>query len=119
MNLEKNFSIYRGTSKDLEIIFSLNDRQCHHHGRHHCCCCHPYQMEENDILTLQVVDYRKKDKIIIEKVCKGDNFFSFIPSDTEDLGVGYYRYNVRLELADEGGIYQIIAPSVFHIKGDC
>ncbi len=100
----KDFSIFKGTSRDLEIIFALG-RGC------------PYQMEENDKLILTVCDYRNDDEIVIQKEVSGDNFFSFIPSDTENLDVGFYRYNVKLIPAEsENDIYQVVAPSVFHIE---
>ena len=112
----KDFSIYKGTSKNMEIIFYLKDEKsdehCHRHHHHHC----PYIMDEEDVLILQVLDYRHKDKVVLEKKCKGDNFFSFIPSDTSKLSVGYYRYNVKFKPANSDNVYEVIAPSLFHIK---
>lgn len=106
-----DYFIYKGTSKNMEIFFIMkDDENC---NCHHKC---PYVMDENDTLILQVLDYRHNDKVVIEKECKGDNFFSFIPSDTEKLGVGYYTYNVKLKPADSDDIYEIISPSLFHIK---
>ena len=99
----KDFSIFKGTSRDLEIIFALG-KGC------------PYEMEENDKLILTVLDYRNNDEIVIQKEVSGDNFFSFIPSDTEDLDVGFYRYNVKFIPADSTDSYQVVAPSVFHIE---
>ena len=46
----KDFSIFKGTSRDLEIVFGLG-KGC------------PYQMEENDKLILTVLDYRNNDEI--------------------------------------------------------
>ncbi len=99
----KDFSIFKGTSRDLEIIFALG-QGC------------PYEMQEADELILTVLDYRNNDDIVIQKNVFGDNFFSFVPSDTEDLDVGFYRYNVKFIPADSTDCYQVVAPSVFHIE---
>ena len=102
--LRKDFSIFKGTSRDLEIIFFFGES------------CHPYQLEENDSLILTVIDYRNNDEIVIQKTALGDNFFSFIPSDTVELDVGFYRYNVKFIPANSTDEYQVIAPSIFHIE---
>lgn len=99
----KDFSIFKGTSRDLDIIFSLG-KGC------------PYEMQEGDKLILTVLDYRNNDEIVIQKEVLGDSFFSFTPSDTENLDVGFYRYNVKFIPADSSDIYQVVAPSVFHIE---
>ena len=53
---------------------------------------------------------------MIQKEVIGDNIFSFIPSDTEELDVGFYRYNVKFIPEDTEDIYEVIAPSTFHIE---
>ena len=67
-------------------------------------------------MILTVIDYRNNDEIVIQKTALGDNFFSFIPSDTEELDVGFYRYNVKFIPANSTDEYQVIAPSIFHIE---
>lgn len=96
------YEIYKGTTKSMEILFLMHD-------------C-PYIMDEEDELKLEVRDYRNDNSIVIEKSSKGDNYFSFIPSDTENLDVGYYNYNVKLYPADSDEIYEVIKPSMFFIK---
>lgn len=100
--LRKDFSIFKGTSKDIQIIFRMG--------------CKIYEMKPNDKLILQVLDYRNNDEIVIEKEVQGDNYFSFIPSDTEELDVGFYRWNIKFQPQDTDDIYEIVSPSVFHIK---
>ena len=100
--LKKDMSIFKGTSKQIQICFILH--------------CELYQMEENDSLILQVIDYRNDDNIVIEKVLYGDNCFNFVPSDTRDLDVGFYRWNVKFKPQNSQEIYEIISPSIFHIK---
>lgn len=100
---EKSFyEIHRGTNKNMIVLFNLH--------------CKPYKMEEEDKLILEVRDYRNNNDIVIKKETIGDNYFSFIPSDTEELDIGYYRYNVKLCPADSDEIYQIIEPSLFLVK---
>ena len=78
----KNFSIFKGTNKNIEILFAFG-KYC------------PYELSEGDKLILTV---------------------SFIPSDTEELDVGFYRYNVKFIPEDTEDIYEVIAPSTFHIE---
>ena len=99
----KDFSIFKGTNRDLEVIFTLG-KGC------------PYEMQEGDTLILTILDYRNNDEVVIQKEVSGDNFFSFVPSDTENLDVGFYRYNVKFYPADSQDVYQVVAPSVFHIE---
>lgn len=99
----RNFSIFKGTSKDVEIIFSFRDSE-------------PYEMKEDDSLILKVLDYRNDDNVVIEKEIKGSSLFSFIPSDTEELDVGFYRYNIKFIPGEEDNVYEVVAPSVFHIE---
>lgn len=107
MNNKKGFQrdicIFKGTNKNLEILFAFGKR-----------CS--YELEEEDKLILTVLDYRDNDNIVIQKEVTGDNVFSFIPSDTEELDVGFYRWNVKFIPADTEDVYQVIAPSVFHIE---
>ena len=91
-SLRYDFSLYKGASRDLDIVFTI-EHECHRHP--HPCIC---QMEDDDVMKLKVIDYRHKDKVVIEKESKGDSYFSFLPSDTEKLNVGYYRYSVKLYL---------------------
>ena len=78
--------------------------------------CKPYEMQEEDTLILQVIDYRNNDTVVIEKEVKGDNYFSFIPSDTEELNVGFYRWNIKFKPQDTEDVYEVVSPSIFHIK---
>lgn len=103
--LRRDFSLFKGTSCELEVIFFFGDESCR-----------PYKLEENDSLVLTVIDYRNNDETVIQKTVLGDNFFSFMPSDTENLDVGFYRYNVKFLPANSQNEYQVIAPSIFHIE---
>ena len=100
--LRRDISIFKGTSKEIEILFKMGHK--------------PYEMQEEDSLILQVIDYRNDDAIVIEKEVKGDNYFSFIPSDTEELNVGFYRWNIKFKPQDSEDIYEVVSPSIFHIK---
>lgn len=100
--LRRDISIFKGTSKEIEILFRMG--------------CKPYEMQEEDTLILQVIDYRNNDTVVIEKEVKGDNYFSFIPSDTEELNVGFYRWNIKFKPQDTEDIYEVVSPSIFHIK---
>lgn len=102
--LRRDFSIFKGTNRELEIIFFFGEG------------CQPYELQEDDKLILTVIDYRNNDEIAIQKIVSGDNFFSFIPSDTENLDIGFYRYNVKFVPANSIDEYQVIAPSIFHIE---
>ncbi len=99
----KDFSIFKGTNKNIEILFAFG-KDC------------PYELSEGDKLVLTVLNYRSDDEIVIQKEITGDNIFSFIPSDTEELDTGFYRYNVKFMPEDTEEIYEIIAPSIFHIE---
>lgn len=99
----KDFSIFKGTNKNIEILFAF---------KKYC----PYELSEGDKLILTVLDYRNNDGIVIQKEVIGDNIFSFIPSDTEELDVGFYRYNVKFIPEDTEDVYEVIAPSTFHIE---
>lgn len=103
-SFRRDFHIFKGTNKMIEILFLFGHSKC------------PYKLEEGDKLTLTVIDYRNEDNVVIQKEVTGDNIFSFIPSDTEELDVGFYKWNVKFKPADTEDIYQIIAPSVFHIE---
>lgn len=99
---KRNISIFKGTSKEIEIFFKFD--------------CDVYEIKDNDKLKLQVIDYRNNNEVVIEKEMIGDNHFLFIPSDTEGLDVGFYRWNVKFIPQDSDDIYEIISPSIFSIR---
>lgn len=100
--LRRDISIFKGTSKEIEVLFKDG--------------CKPYEMQENDSLILQVIDYRNNDEVVIEKEVIGDNYFEFIPSDTEELNVGFYRWNIKFKPQNSTDVYEVVSPSIFHIK---
>lgn len=101
--LKRDYSLYQGTNDLLYISFNVG-------------CC-PYKIQEGDILTLEVRDYRNENKIVIKKEIITSNFFTFKPEDTNGLSIGYYIYNVKFKEHTTGFVYEIISPSVFWIKG--
>lgn len=98
----KDFDIFQGTNKNIKVILKSG--------------CKPYEMKENDKLYLKVIDYRNDNEVVIEKEVTGTNCFEFIPSDTEELNVGFYRWNMKFAPQDTDDIYEIVSPSIFHIK---
>lgn len=99
----RDFRIFQGTNKNIEIVFSFKE------------FC-PYNLVSGDKLILTVLDYRNNNSIVIQKEVTGDNIFSFIPSDTSELDIGFYRYNVKFQPEDTEDFYEVISPSIFHIE---
>ena len=100
--LQRDISIYKGSNDGFRVSFCLKGKK--------------YKMQTEDIMILQVKDYRNNDEIVISKEISGSNYFGFSPLDTQDLSVGYYSYNVKFIEHTTGFIYEIISPSVFWIK---
>ena len=100
--LERDISIYKGSDDGFSIEICKN--------------CEPYEIQDEDVLILEVLDYRNNNQIVISKSVTGSNYISFTPSDTENLDIGYYRYNVKLKESSTGLILEIISPSSFWIK---
>ena len=77
--------------------------------------------------TIRVGDI-KESEIICPSPSKSTNYNRLInkPSingvilegnkTSEDLDVGFYRYNVKFLPANSSSEYQVIAPSIFHIE---
>ena len=100
--LERDISIYKGSDDGFSIEICKN--------------CEPYEIQDEDVLILEVLDYRNNNQIVISKSVTGSNYISFTPSDTENLDIGYYRYNVKLKESSTGLILEIISPSTFWIN---
>lgn len=102
--LRRDLSIYQNTNDGYKINFCIKGKK--------------YTIQPEDILILEVKDYRNDNKIVISKTITGSNYFGFAPSDTEDLDVGYYIYNVKFIESATGFTYEIISPSIFWLKAD-
>ena len=73
-----------------------------------------YEMTDDDTLTMTVKKSLRDVQPAIQKINHGDNVFHILPSDTSDLSVSEYKYDVQLTTHD-GDIYTIIEPSIFEI----
>lgn len=99
----QTFNIFKGTNEKLLINFTLDNENI-------------YEMQDGDTLIMTVLDYRDNDNYIIRKEISGNNAFLFSPEDTNDLDIGFYRYNIKFQPKDTNDLYEIIAPSIFCIK---
>lgn len=100
--LRRDIYVYQGTNCDFIFDININGER--------------YAPAEQDKFTLIVKDYRDENKTVITKESTGSCQFMFTPSDTVDLDIGYYTYNVKLEQNDTKFIYEIVSPSTFQIK---
>lgn len=100
--LEKKIFIFKGTNAEIIIPSDIFES--------------PYDVALGDSFSLQVIDYRDEDKVILEKTITGGMTFEISPEDTEELSVGFYRWNVKFAPENSSDIYEVIQPSVFHIK---
>lgn len=79
-----------------------------------------YVLSDTDVVYLEVKRYQDDKTAVIRKsVTKSDYVdgglpFVFLPSDTVDLGIREYYFDVRL-FVDEDNIYTIIPMSKFRI----
>lgn len=74
-----------------------------------------------DSVTLTVKEYIGAEEATLSKevtvFIDGKAPFEFLPSDTNDLEVGEYVYDVQLTKAD-GKVTTIIKPSIFELTGE-
>lgn len=59
-----------------------------------------YEMKDNDTLTITLRRTTKSD-IVLQKTFAGTNVIKLDPSDTEDLDVASYKFDIQLDT--EGG----------------
>lgn len=77
----------------------------------------PYQITATDVLTFTVKESYYKDKPAIQKVLRGSGLFSLVPSDTKDLRVGTYVYDVQLDNA-LGESYTVVEEASFRLTNE-
>lgn len=99
------------------IIMTKGDSGCFSvltlQGKH----CKPvlYDIQPEDILHFTVRNIYT-DEIALSKDITGANTFYFVPSDTQNLKVGKYKYDVQLDCSR--GIYTVIPTNTFIIDGE-
>ena len=100
--LRRDIYVYQGTNCDFTFDIYVSGER--------------YSLEQEDKLILTVLDYRDNNSVVITKEVTGSNSIAFVPSDYEDLDIGYYTYNVKLTQNATGFIYEVVSPSTFWIK---
>ena len=100
--LRKDIYLFQGTNSEFLFDINVNNER--------------YEMSPEDKLVLGVRDYRNNNQFVISKEITGSNIIVFTPEDTNNLDIGYYIYNVKLEQNSTGNIYEIVSPSNFWIK---
>ena len=74
----------------------------------------PYELAQDDQLTLSIKRTVKDVEPSVQKVCVGTNLFHICPEDTSACEFGKYLYDVQLKTA-AGDVYTVIEPSPFQI----
>lgn len=103
---DSSISLTRGNSADLSISISYDDGE-------------PYIMSEGDVVCFTVRN--SKNQIVLKKVYSdedmigdGSVIIEIKPSDTLDLSIGEYKYDVILVTA-EGNAYTFIGKARFFL----
>lgn len=74
----------------------------------------PYEIGENDTVTMTVKKSTKNTEFVMQKTVVGSNNISIQPSDTKGLAFGKYKYDVQLTTAS-GDVYTVIEPTTFEV----
>lgn len=77
----------------------------------------PYEIGENDTLTLTVKRSTNDTEPSFQKIVIGKNTFYIKPEDTRALAFGKYKYDVQLTTS-EGDVYTVIGPETFQILSE-
>ena len=78
---------------------------------------HPYDIKEDDVLTLTVKKEYADEVAMIEKKVTGINLFHIKPEDTKPYDFGTYKYDVQITTAD-GDNYTIVEDKKFKITNE-
>ena len=73
-----------------------------------------YDMQEGDTLTLSCKVDPSKTAYLFQLQADADNTFTFLPSTTEELDFGAYRYDIQLTTANDE-VYTVIPVSSFTV----
>ena len=84
----------------------------------------PYRLRYGDILIFGVKHYLTQQQCVITKTRGGADYdsnyegyvFTLEPSDTKDLAIDTYKYDVSLQTLEQD-LYPVIPTSDFEIKG--
>lgn len=74
----------------------------------------PYTLTENDALVLTIKVDANVSEALLELEADENGSFTFIPSDTEDMAYGTYKYDIQLT-TPQGEVYTVIPVSTFTI----
>ena len=104
-----DLSIVRGTSNVFGLAITNADGT-------------PFVLEDNQTLVFAVKRKLKdEDRVLIKKVThsveEGTFYLELFPSDTMDLDIGKYYYDVGLQYG-ESGFFNVIEASVLEIKAN-
>lgn len=77
-----------------------------------------YEIDEQDSLTI-TVSKKANDAsaAVFRHTVFGDNTIKIVPSDTRDLVIGQYRYDVELVMAN-GDVFTVVKDSAFNITNE-
>lgn len=95
-----NVSITRGDNATLCVSLSKLDA--------------PYVLQDGDMLVLTVKDNPNDEEGLIQLVADDEGVFTFLPSSTNDIPFGNYKYDIQLTTS-EGEVYTVIPVSTFTI----
>ena len=73
-----------------------------------------YDMQDGDTLTLSCKVDPSKTAYLFQLTADADNTFTFLPSTTEELDFGAYRYDIQLTTANDE-VYTVIPVSSFTV----
>ena len=74
----------------------------------------PYSLNEGDELVLSVKQSAAVSPYIFQLTADGEGVFTFLPSTTEDMAFGSYKYDIQLT-TNEGEVYTVIPVSTFTV----
>lgn len=74
----------------------------------------PYEIADDDTLTLSVKKNVNEPEPTIQKVIVGSDTFHIEPNDTNGLAFAKYKYDVQLTTAS-GDVFTVIEPSIFEL----
>lgn len=94
-----NISLTRGDSATLSVDLKTQDGEA-------------YALDEGDTLVLTVKRSPNDEEIVLQLYADGEGVFTFLPSATEGLAFGNYRYDIQLTTS-AGEVYTVIPVSGF------
>lgn len=73
-----------------------------------------YELQDGDTLVLTVKDDASISEHIFQLTADGEGVFTFLPSTTEGMAFGSYKYDIQLTTSD-GDVYTVIPVSTFTV----